>query len=195
MTGADVGAEAADDHVVLLDDAGSAVGTAPRATVHTRDTPLHLGFSCYLFRPDGRLLLTRRALSKRTWPGVWTNSFCGHPRRGESLARAVLRHGRHELGLDVVTDGRPVLPSFRYRAVDAGGVVENEVCPVLLASVDRDPVPNPDEVMDWRWVRPGDVEQLVDLAPWAVSPWMVEQVPGLRAAGWAAPVRAESGGA
>ena len=178
---------AADDHVVLLDDAGSPVGTAPRATVHTRDTPLHLGFSCYLFRADGRLLLTRRALSKRTWPGVWTNSFCGHPRRGESLGQAVLRHGRHELGLDVVTDGEPVLPSFRYRAVDAGGVVENEICPVHFASVDRDPVPNPDEVMDWRWVRPGDVEELVGLAPWAVSPWMVEQVPGLRAAGWGAP--------
>ncbi|MFD6137905.1 isopentenyl-diphosphate Delta-isomerase [Isoptericola sp. NPDC060257] len=191
MTGVDAGSgagpEAAGDHVVLLDDAGAPVGTAPRATVHTRDTPLHLGFSCYLFRPDGGLLLTRRALSKRTWPGVWTNSFCGHPRRGESLAQAVLRHGRHELGLDVVTDGEPVLPSFRYRAVDAGGVVENEICPVLFASVDRDPVPNPDEVMDWRWVRPRDASTLVDLASWSVSPWMVEQVRELRTAGWAAP--------
>ncbi|MEU2200393.1 isopentenyl-diphosphate Delta-isomerase [Isoptericola sp. NPDC019482] len=191
MTGADVGADAESgavaDHVILLDDDGTPRGVAPRATVHTRGTPLHLGFSCYLFRPDGRLLLTRRALSKRTWPGVWTNSFCGHPRQGESLAQAVLRHGLHELGLDVTTDGEPVLPSFRYRAVDAGGVVENEICPVLLATVDRDPVPNLDEVMDWRWVRPRDVAALVDLAPWAVSPWMVEQVRELRTAGWAAP--------
>ncbi|SKC81039.1 isopentenyl-diphosphate Delta-isomerase [Krasilnikoviella flava] len=173
-----------EDHVILLDDAGAPTGTAPRATVHTRDTPLHLGFSCYLSRPDGRVLLTRRALTKRTWPGVWTNSFCGHPRQGEPLGQAVLRHGRHELGLDVTTDGVPVLPSFRYRAVDAGGVVENEICPVLLASVDRDPVPNPDEVMDWRWVRPDEIASVVVLAPWAVSPWMVAQVPDLRAAGW-----------
>ncbi|MGW8566736.1 isopentenyl-diphosphate Delta-isomerase [Isoptericola sp. NPDC055881] len=175
-----------EDHVILLDDAGTDVGLAPRATVHTRDTPLHLGFSCYLFGPDGRVLLTRRALSKRTWPGVWTNSFCGHPRRGETLAQAVARHARHELGLDVVTGGDPVLPEFRYRAVDAGGVVENERCPVLLATTDREPEPNPDEVMDLRWVTPGDLEALVALAPWALSPWMVEQVHELRDVEWVA---------
>ncbi|MFE6968435.1 isopentenyl-diphosphate Delta-isomerase [Isoptericola sp. NPDC057653] len=176
-----------EDHVILVDDDGTHLGRAPRATVHTRDTPLHLGFSCYLFRPDGRVLVTRRALTKRTWPGVWTNSFCGHPREGESWGQAVRRHARHELGLDVATTGEPVLPSFRYRAVDAGGVVENELCPVLLATTDQEPVPNPDEVMDLRWVGPDEVEGLVALAPWALSPWMVAQVPELRSAGWTAP--------
>lgn len=167
------------DHVVLLDEAGAPVGTAPRATVHTHDTPLHLGFSCYLFRPDGELLLTRRALSKRTWPGVWTNSFCGHPREGEALQDAVRRHARHELGLDLDTVDL-VLPDFRYRAVDAGGVVENEICPVLFATSDDEPVPHPDEVVDLRWVRIEDLEVLVDVAPWALSPWSVAQVPELR---------------
>jgi len=170
------------DHVILLDDAGRPVGTAPRATVHTRDTPLHLGFSCYLFRPDGLVLVTRRALTKRTWPGVWTNSFCGHPRQGESSEQAVQRHARHELGLDVDAV-RPLLPDFRYRAVDAGGVVENEVCPVLSAVTDRDPVPNPDEVMEWRWVAMGELGELARVAPWTLSPWMVEQLQELRELG------------
>jgi isopentenyldiphosphate isomerase len=39
-------------------------------------------------------------------------------------------------------------------------------------------------VMDWRWVRPAEIESVVGLAPWAVSPWMVAQVPELHAAGW-----------
>ncbi len=92
--------EPADD-VVLLDDDGAPVGRAARSTVHTATTPLHLAFSCYLVRPDGAVLLTRRALTKRTWPGVWTNAFCGHPRPGEDVVDAVARHACHELGLTV----------------------------------------------------------------------------------------------
>lgn len=168
-----------DDLVVLLDDAGTPIGTRPRATVHTTDTPLHLAFSCHLRDEQGRTLVTRRALAKRTWPGVWTNSFCGHPRPGESFDDAVRRHARHELGLEV--EGiEPLLPDFRYRAVDAAGVVENEVCPVFTAVAVGVPAPNPDEVAELRWAGVADVLAVVERAPWALSPWLVEQEAGLR---------------
>ncbi|AEG45569.1 isopentenyl-diphosphate Delta-isomerase [Isoptericola variabilis] len=163
------------DEVVLLADDGTPVGTAPRATVHHEDTPLHLAFSCYLLDDDGRVLLTRRALVKRAWPGVWTNAFCGHPRPGETFEDAIHRYARHELGT-TVTGLRPLLPDFRYRAVDASGVVENEVCPVYVARVGGPLEPNPDEVMDHRWVGADEMVDAVARVPWALSPWMVLQV-------------------
>jgi len=166
------------DHVILMDEDRNPLGLAARATVHTTTTPLHLAFSCHVVREDGLVLLTRRALSKRTWPGVWTNSFCGHPRQGESFAGAISRHAAHELGLEV-HGVREVLPDFRYRAVDASGVVENEICPVFVADAAGDLTPNPEEVMDLRWVAPEDIAGLVDLAPWTLSPWMVSQVADL----------------
>lgn len=164
-----------EDLVVLLGEDAEPIGTAPRADVHTADTPLHLAFSCHLLDGAGRLLMTRRALSKRTWPGVWTNSFCGHPRPGESAEDAVRRYGRHELGLDVL-DVRPVLPDFRYRAVDASGVVENEVCPTYVARTDAAPRPHRDEVAELAWADPVDVWSTVARTPWALSPWFVDQV-------------------
>ncbi len=163
------------DEVVLLDEQRRPTGTAPRASVHTTATPLHLAFSCYLYDSQGRILLTRRALTKRTWPGVWTNSFCGHPRPGETLVDAVRRHGRHELGVDVV-DVEPLLPDFRYRAVDASGTVENEVCPVFVARTPDPPAPHPDEVVEMRWLTPADLQAAATTAPWALSPWTTEQL-------------------
>ena len=169
----------AEDHVILMEADGTPCGLAPRATVHTPHTPLHLAFSCHVVREDGKVLLTRRALSKRTWPGVWTNSFCGHPRQGESFPEAIARHARHELGMTVLTP-EEALPTFRYRAVDASGIVENEICPVFVALADGDPAPNPAEVMDLRWVSPMELTSLVELSPWTLSPWTVSQVPQLR---------------
>ena len=168
--------------MVLLDGDDRPSGTAPRSAVHTTDTPLHLAFSCYLLDERGRLLLTRRAISKQTFAGVWTNSYCGHPRPQESLEDAVHRYAERELGT-TIRGLRCLLPSFRYRAVDASGVVENEVCPVYVAVVDGELRPDPAEVADLRWVTPAEVEAAADAAPWALSPWMVEQLAALREAG------------
>lgn len=173
----------ADDHertelVVLLDDELAPVGTAPKATVHTTDTPLHLAFSCYVFGPDGRVLLTRRATGKKTWPGVWTNSFCGHPAPGEQEEEAVVRRARQELGL-AITDLHVVLPDFRYSAVDASGVRENEFCPVWRATAGSNPSPEPSEVCEWRWIGWADLVEAVERTPFLFSPWAQLQVPRL----------------
>ncbi|GDY28925.1 isopentenyl-diphosphate Delta-isomerase [Gandjariella thermophila] len=162
--------------VVLLDDDYRPVGTADKLGVHHEDTPLHLAFSCYVFDDAGRLLVTRRSLAKRTWPGVWTNSCCGHPAPDEDPTDAVHRRVRQELGIEL-TDLGVVLPDFAYRAVAADGTVENEFCPVHVARTDQQPQPDPDEVMEWHWVEWDRFVTLATVAPWAVSPWAAMQVP------------------
>ncbi len=167
--------------VVLLDEEGRSIGTAPKSEVHHHSTPLHLAFSCYLFDDAGQVLLTRRALGKRTFAGVWTNSFCGHPAPEETLTDAVGRRARQELGLGIA-ELRCVLPKFRYHAVAADGVVENELCPVFCAravgTVDADPT----EIMDFAWA-PWEQLRAVAQVGWAISPWAAEQVPLLEVAG------------
>ncbi|GAA2049711.1 MULTISPECIES: isopentenyl-diphosphate Delta-isomerase [Leifsonia] len=168
------------EEVVLLAEDGTPIGTADKATVHTESTPLHLAFSCHLFDGEGRILVTRRALSKATWPGVWTNSFCGHPGPGEAIEEAVRRRAQDELGarIDNLTIA---LPDFRYRAVDAAGIVEYEVCPVYTATVVGELAPAASEVAEWAWADPRSLLSAVDATPWAFSPWLTLQLPALYA--------------
>lgn len=170
------------DQVTLLSPEGDAIGVIAKDDVHTTDTPLHLAFSCHVLDDDGRLLVTRRALSKRTWPGVWTNSFCGHPRPEEDMTDAVARRARDELGLEL-DDISLVLPDYRYRAVDASGIVENEICPVHVARARSTVTPAADEVAEWEWVDPAQLAAAVTATPFAFSPWLVEQLPLLRSRG------------
>ncbi|MFJ5956148.1 isopentenyl-diphosphate Delta-isomerase [Paenarthrobacter sp. NPDC092416] len=157
--------------VILLDHAGKAIGKAPKSEVHTRQTPLHLAFSCYLLNESGEVLITRRSPEKKTWPGVWTNSFCGHPTPGEDPLDAVIRRAHFELGTDIKAI-EEVLPEFRYRAVDPAGVVENEVCPVYVARSAGPLTPNPAEVADWAWVSPAMLGEALEHTPAAFSPWL-----------------------
>jgi geranylgeranyl diphosphate synthase, type I len=180
-----------EDLVELVDDGGRVIGRAERASVHHGNTPRHRAFSVYLSDAAGRVLLTRRALSKLTWPGVWSNSSCGHPRPGETDVAAIHRRVREELGVEV-TDVEVMLPDFGYTATDPHGLVENEDCPVYRAViVDTAALrPDPDEVMDYQWLTWPDLIATVEQAPGLLSPWAVAQVRALassREAAWRRP--------
>jgi isopentenyl-diphosphate Delta-isomerase len=173
-------ARTAEERVVLLDANHRPAGTMPKADVHGPHTPLHLAFSVYVFDGEGRFLVTRRALGKRTWGGVWSNTCCGHPAPGEEVAEAVTRRLAEELSLDV-SGLEVVLPDFAYRAVSPEGMVEHEVCPVFVARADADPRPDPAEVVEWRWVDWPAFRTAAATTPWLLSPWSVLQTDQLPA--------------
>lgn len=163
------------EQVVLCGPDGAAIGVADKVRVHGLDTPLHLAFSCYVFDVDGQVLVTRRAYDKRTFAGVRTNSCCGHPAPGEDLGQAVQRRVRDELGLDL-TQLTLVLPAFRYRAVAADGVVENELCPVFRAVAASPTMQlDPTEVADAWWMS-WDEFVAADPSDDPLSSWATEQL-------------------
>ncbi len=158
------------EEVVLVDPQNAVLGTMPKIQVHSLDTPLHRGFSVFIFNQAGELLLQQRSFNKLTWAGFWSNSCCGHPALGESLADAIRRRVSVELGMRV-HDLYEALPDFQYRC-EYAGVVENEICPVWLARTTDEPVPNPLEVAATRWVQWHDFKQVLAAdAAGRYSPW------------------------
>ena len=91
---------------------------------------------------------------------------------------AIARRLGYELGMQA-TDLSCVLPGFRYRTRDVTGIWENEICPVYVGNP-SDPTaairPNVDEVCDWAWADWREVVSAMASAPFAFSPWAVQQV-------------------
>lgn len=165
--------------IVLLDAGHKPIGTAPKLASHHAHTPLHLAFSCYIFNAAGELLVTQRALGKKVWPGVWTNSVCGHPAPGETLKDAVRRRAGFELGIDKLQDIKMILPDYSYTTPPFNGIIENEFCPVFFATATKDPEPNPDEIEAWHWQSIAALKAAIQQQPERYSYWLKDQLPQL----------------
>ncbi len=159
------------EHVVLVDEANRPIGTSRKIDVHHATTPLHRGFSVFLFDRSGRTLLQQRSLGKVTWPGVWSNACCGHPQLHESTLDAMHRRLDDELGLTGI-ELDILLPDYRYRFA-RNGIVENEFCPVAVGVADQPPRPNPEEVHAVRWIDweafLAEIEKESDYSEWCIE--------------------------
>lgn len=162
-------------HVTLVDENNQVLGTMPKSQVHTSNTPLHRAFSLYIFNANNQLLLQQRSHEKLTWPGIWSNSLCGHVQIHESNEDAVRRHLKHELGIMAIENLTLVLPDFRYRA-ELDGIVENEICPVFCCRYKGELLCNPDEVANIEWIAWSECIERVERIPDSLSPWMCMEV-------------------
>ena len=161
-----------EEEVVLVDEENRVLGTMPKALAHGPTTPLHRGFSLFLFDRAGRLLLQQRSHAKKTWPLVWSNSICGHPALDESNIDAAKRRLFHELGMSA-THIEEVSP-YRYTFVQSG-VMENEICPILVGFTDQEPKPNLEEVEATRWIEWPEFLQEIEVRPGFYSQWCEEE--------------------
>lgn len=160
------------ENVVLVDEGNRVLGTMLKSAVHGETTPLHRGFSLFLFDRVGRLLIQQRSHKKKTWPLVWSNSVCGHPTLNESNVDAAKRRLAYELGMSAVHI-EEVSP-YRYTFV-RDGVMENEICPILVGFSDEEPKPNLEEVEATRWVAWPEFLAEITKKPGAYSEWCEEE--------------------
>lgn len=161
-----------EEQVVIVDEENNVLRTMPKSVVHGADTPLHRAFSSFIFNKKGELLIQRRGHEKKAWPLVWSNSCCGHPTLNEDNVAAAKRRLKEELGLSV-SKLEEVMP-YRYK-FSQNGIMENEICPVLVGITYGEPQINPDEVEEIRWINWEDFLKETDSRPGKYSPWCLEQ--------------------
>lgn len=143
------------EEVILVDENDNPIGTMPKLEAHL-EGKLHRAFSVFVFNSAGELLLQQRALDKYHSAGKWTNTCCSHPRPEELTADAAKRRLKEEMGMEC--ELKPVF-SFSYRAEVENRLVENEYDHVYFGSTDTLPIPNPEEVADFKYMSMEALEQ------------------------------------
>lgn len=158
-----------DEPLILVDEQDRPVGHADKWACHQGEGRLHRAFSIFVFNGRGELLLQQRSGQKLLWPGIWSNTCCSHPRKGETLEIATARRLAEELGFVTPVEH---LFWFTYHArwKDVGS--ERELCHVFVGRYDGEVAANPNEVADWRFVTVDSLEREMREDPERFSPWM-----------------------
>ena len=167
------------EHVVLVNELNVVLGTMPKAEVHHRDTPLHRGFSLFMFNRKGEVLSQKRSAAKLIFPLVWTDSASGHPQVHEANEEAARRRVSEELGMEL-TSVEEVAP-YRYKVFHEG-ILENEICPILVGFTrTAESQFDTAEIADVRWMEWGTFLKDMKAHPDQYSRWCIEGAEILKA--------------
>lgn len=157
----------AEEFVVLVDENDQEVGLMEKMEAHEKGL-LHRAFSVFVFDSNGRFLLQRRALEKYHSGGLWTNACCSHPRDGETAKEAAERRLMEEMGF-VVNVERQF--SFIYKSELDKGLTEHELDHVFFATYEGEIKPNPEEVMETKYVELKDLKEEMKSHPDRFTEW------------------------
>lgn len=154
--------------VVLVDENDRQIGTMEKVAAHSNGATLHRAFSVFVFNSKGETLLQRRAMEKYHSKGIWSNTCCSHPRIGEAVSDAAHRRMKEELGFDCDLKERF---SFTYKADVGEGLTEHEFDHIFTGTYNGPVNPNPDEVMDYKWIKPTELLEDMKKNPKRYTLW------------------------
>ncbi len=158
------------EHVILVDEYDTELGTMEKMEAHLKGE-LHRAFSVIIMNGKGEMLLQQRALHKYHSGGLWTNACCSHPRPGESIITAANRRLQEEMGLKTVLQ---IKSHFIYKASFENGLTEHELDYVLVGNSDLEPLINPDEVNDFKWIAIDTLKMSIVSYPELYTVWFRE---------------------
>ena len=172
--------------IISVSETDEVLGPLSKIAAHQGAGSYHRAFSVLLFDSKKRLLLQRRADHKVTFPGVWANSCCSHPLHSEDeldevnalgVKKAAIRKLEQELGISpshFSIEDFHFMTKMRYSARMNETWIEREIDHILIAQVDVELNPNPNEVSEIAWVTYEELEELLleeeptngSIAPW-----------------------------
>lgn len=162
----------ADEYVILVDKNDNPIGLEEKVKCHLPNGKLHRAFTALIFDKEGRLLVTRRSLSKMLWPGDWDGTVASHPREKETYVSSAERRMPEEIGISCKFD---YLFKFEYHVPYKDVGSENEICATLLGIVEKSSKFNlvKEEIAEIKWITADELIEDLQKNPEIYCPWML----------------------
>lgn len=153
--------------VILVDENDSVIGTMPKLEAHQK-ARLHRAFSVFIFNSAGELLLQKRADGKYHSAGLWTNTCCSHPAPGQDTKESA--HMRLLMEMGISSELEYIL-KFKYKSPFENGLTEHEIDHIFVGQTDDEPLINPDEVSEFRYMSLSDIREDIYRNPYNYTSW------------------------
>ena len=124
-----------DELIDILTPEGKSTGkTALKSEAH-KNGWFHATVHIWLFTSDEKILLQKRALTKKVFPGLWDISVAGHVGAGEEILTSAKREVFEEIGLQLEDKNLIKIGTRIHQVSHKNGIQDNEHHHVFIAEL------------------------------------------------------------
>lgn len=124
-----------DELIDILTPEGKPIGkTALKSEAH-KNGWFHATVHIWLFTSDDKILLQKRAMTKKVFPGLWDISVAGHIGAGETILVAAQREVFEEIGLKLQEKDFIKIGTRIHQVKHLNGIIDNEHHHVFIAEL------------------------------------------------------------
>ena len=124
-----------DELIDILTPDGKPTGkTALKSEAH-KNGWFHSTVHIWLFTADKKILLQKRALTKKVFPGLWDISVAGHIGAGEEILASAKREVFEEIGLKLDEKDLIKIGTRIHQVKHENGIQDNEFHHVFIAEL------------------------------------------------------------
>ncbi|NCT09409.1 MAG: NUDIX domain-containing protein [Flavobacteriia bacterium] len=124
-----------DELIDILTPDGKPTGKVALKSEAHKNGWFHATVHIWFFTKDDKILLQKRAMTKKVFPGLWDISVAGHIGAGETILDAAIREVHEELGLEIKSDELLKIGTRIHQVSHANGIQDNEHHHVFIAEL------------------------------------------------------------
>lgn len=124
-----------DELIDILDENGNYTGKSCLKSVAHKNGHFHPTVHIWLFTSDEKILLQKRSMTKKVFPGLWDISVAGHVGAGEKIITSAIREVSEEIGFELQPENLIKIGTRKHMVSHKNGIQDNEFHHVFIAEL------------------------------------------------------------